>query len=236
MGGRWIALGAAIACALLGAAPVGAAGRCGDHPWCDTSLSPERRAALLLAELTTDEKYSLMNGDDLAGVATGTPATGTSDGVPRLDVPTIYYSDGPVGTREGSATAMPAPIGLAAGFDSALARRAGITIADEVRKKGNDVVHAPTVDIMRTPFAGRTFEGYGEDPWLSSRLGGALDPGRAVAGRDRQREALRAQQPGGRPCRAPRRWRRRSAVASSSTPAWTRAPCARSTCRRSRPP
>ena len=39
-----------------------------------------------------------------------------------------------------------------------------------MRKKGNDVVHAPTVDIMRTPLAGRTFEGYGEDPWLSSRL------------------------------------------------------------------
>ena len=32
------------------------------------------------------------------------------------------------------------------------------------------MVHAPTVDIMRTPLAGRTFEGYGEDPWLSSRL------------------------------------------------------------------
>ncbi len=160
----------AVAAVGMTAAPAQAAGRCGSHPWCDTSLSPERRAALLLAALTPDEKYSLMGGDDLAGVATGNPATGTSDGIPRLDVPTIYYSDGPVGTREGNATAMPAPIALAAGFDSALARQVGVAIADEVRKKGNDVVHAPTVDIMRTPLAGRTFEGYGEDPWLSSRL------------------------------------------------------------------
>ena len=132
---------------------------------------PDRRAALLVAALTPTEKYELMAGDDLSGVVTGNPATGTSNGVPRLDVPTIYYSDGPVGPREGNATAMPAPIGLAAGFDSALAGRVGLTIADEVRKKGNDVVHAPTVDIMRTPYAGRTFEGFGEDPWLSSRLG-----------------------------------------------------------------
>ena len=161
-----------VAVVMLLAAPAAgqAAGRCGNHPWCDTSLSPERRAALLLAELTPNEKYSLMSGDDLAGVATGNPATGTSDGVPRLDLPTIYYSDGPVGTREGKSTAMPAPISLASAFDSSLARRVGVTIADEVRKKGNDVVHAPTVDIMRTPLAGRTFEGYGEDPWLSSRL------------------------------------------------------------------
>jgi len=152
-------------------APALAAGRCGSHPWCDTTLTPDRRTQLVLAELTLDEKLSLMAGDDPTGVFTGTPATGTSDGVPRLDVPTVYFSDGPVGPREGQATAMPAPIALAAGFDPALARRVGAAIADEVRNKGNDVVHAPTVDIMRTPLAGRTFEGYGEDPFLSSRLG-----------------------------------------------------------------
>ena len=157
--------------AVAAAAPAQGAGRCGNHPWCDTSLTPEQRTVLLLAAMTPDEKYSLMNGDDLQGVATGNPATGTSNGIPRLGVPTIYYSDGPLGPREGKATAMPAPMALAAGFDSALARRVGAAIADEVRKKGNDVVHAPTLDIMRTPLAGRTFEGYGEDPWLSSRLG-----------------------------------------------------------------
>lgn len=150
--------------------PSWAAGRCGEHPWCNTSLPAAKRAQLLLAALTLDEKVGLMAGDDGQGVATGNPATGTSDGVPRLDVPTVYYSDGPVGPREGNVTAMPAPIGLAATFAPRLARRTGVAIADEVRKKGNDVVHAPTVDIMRTPLAGRTFEGYGEDPFLSTRM------------------------------------------------------------------
>ena len=138
---------------------------------------PERRAAA--ARRGPDSRREVLADGRRRprGVATGNPATGTSNGVPRLGVPTIYYSDGPVGPREGKATAMPAPIGLASSFDSALARRVGVTIADEVRKKGNDVVHAPTVDIMRTPLAGRTFEGYGEDPWLSSRLAVALDQG-----------------------------------------------------------
>ncbi len=152
-------------------ASAAAAGRCGDHPWCDTSLSPGVRADLLLGEMTLEEKISLMAGDDLAGVFTGNPATGTSDGIPRLDIPTVYYSDGPVGPREGRATAMPGPLALASGFDPELARAVGVAIANEVKNKGNDVVHAPTVDIMRTPLAGRTFEGYGEDPFLASALG-----------------------------------------------------------------
>ena len=165
-----LALVAALVPWLVDAPGADAAGRCGSHPWCDTALSDEQRANLLIAAMTLQEKVSLMAGDDPSGVFTGVPATGTSDGIPRLDVPTVYFSDGPLGPREGSATRMPAPIGLAASFDPALAREVGTAIADEVRKKGNDVVHAPTVDIMRTPLAGRTFEGYGEDPWLSSRL------------------------------------------------------------------
>ena len=165
------ALAGAVALPMAAPPPASAAGRCGEHPWCDTTLSAAQRTQLLLAALTFDEKVGLMAGDDGQGVATGNPATGTSDGVPRLDVPTVYYSDGPVGPREGNVTAMPAPIGLAATFDPRFARRTGVAIADEVRKKGNDVVHAPTVDIMRTPLAGRTFEGYGEDPFLSSRMG-----------------------------------------------------------------
>ena len=44
-------------------------------------------------------------------------------------------------------------------------------IGDEAKHKGNDVVFAPTVNIMRTPLGGRTFESYGEDPFLMTRLG-----------------------------------------------------------------
>ncbi len=64
---------------------------------------------------------------------------------------------------------MPAPLSLAAAFDPALAARAGGLVADEAKAKGNDLVYAPTVNIMRTPLGGRTFEGYGEDPYLTAR-------------------------------------------------------------------
>ncbi len=148
-----------------------AAGRCGNHPWCDASLSPDTRANLLLDALTQDEKVSLLAGDDPFGVAGGEHQhTGTSDGVARLELPTTYYSDGPVGPRQGNSTAMPVPMALAATFDPALAYRHGETIANEARSKGNDVVFAPTVNVMRTPLNGRTFEAYGEDPFLVSRL------------------------------------------------------------------
>ncbi len=144
--------------------------RCGAHPWCDTSLDPAERAELLLAAMTLQEKISLMAGDDPAGVFTGTPATGTSDGIERLDIPVLYLSDGPVGPREGQVTAMPSPMAVAATFNPEVAREVGRVIADEVKHKGNDLVHAPTVEPMRTPLAGRAFEGYGEDPLLAARL------------------------------------------------------------------
>ena len=76
-----------------------AAGRCGDagsRPWCDTSRSADERAGLLLGALTRDEKISLLAGDELTAVAgrEGTN-TGTSDGVPRVGLPPVYFSDGP---------------------------------------------------------------------------------------------------------------------------------------------
>ena len=164
----------AVLAAVLALAPATAqsAGRCGDHLWCDTNLSPEARAQLLLAELSEDERIGLLAGDDYGGVTGGDGThTGTSDGVPRLDLPTVYFTDGPVGVRSGQATPMPVPMGLAASFDRKLARLHGKTIATEARAKGNDVVYAPTVNILRTPLWGRAFETYGEDPYLTGRIG-----------------------------------------------------------------
>ena len=163
-----------VAAVVLALAPAAAhgVGRCGDHLWCDTNLSPDARAALLLDQLSEDEKIGLLAGDDYQGAlgAEGTH-TGTSDGVPRLDLPTVYFTDGPVGVRSGQATPMPVPMGLAATFDMKLARLHGQTIATEARAKGNDVVYAPTVNILRTPLWGRAFETFGEDPYLSGRIG-----------------------------------------------------------------
>jgi beta-glucosidase len=163
---------AALAAFGVGTAPEAyAAGRCGEHPWCNTALPADERAGLLLNALTSDEKVSLLAGDDLFGVAGGAHShTGTSDGVARVGLPTTYFSDGPVGPRQGPSTAVPIPMAVAATFDPRMAYRHGALVGNEVKYKGNDVVFAPTVNVMRTPLNGRTFEAYGEDPFLVSRL------------------------------------------------------------------
>lgn len=159
-------------------------GRCGDpaqRPWCDTSLSPDERAGLLLNALTRDEKTSLLAGDSISpsGALGDTPLgdqsagesghTGVSNGVARVGIPPTYYSDGPQGVRQGQATGLPSPMGLAAAWDPRLAAAYGAVIGNEAKSKGNDVVFGPTVNIMRTPLNSRTFESYGEDPFLSGR-------------------------------------------------------------------
>ena len=148
-----------------------AAGRCGTHPWCDTSLSPDRRADLLLGALTPTERLGLLGGDDINGALGGPHAhTGTQDGVPRLDVPTVLYTDGPQGPRQGRTTGLPSPLGLAATWSPAAARAYGAVVGREARDKGNDVVFGPVVNLLRTPLNGRTFESYGEDPLLTARM------------------------------------------------------------------
>src|SRR5438270_413134 len=63
-----------------------ARGQCGDpatRPWCNTSLSPDARARLVLAAMTSQERIALLGGDDVTGVAGGDHAhTGVQDGVP----------------------------------------------------------------------------------------------------------------------------------------------------------
>lgn len=135
------------------------------HPWCDRSLSPDRRATLFRTAMTEDEEVTLVGGDSVGA----SPHTGATYAIPRLGLRAVYFSDGPVGPRQGSATAMPIPMALAATWDPRLARTHGREIADEARHKGNDVVFAPTVNIMRTPQGGRTYEAYGEDTFLTGR-------------------------------------------------------------------
>ncbi len=147
---------------------------CGDpaeRPWCDTSNTPKERTSLLLNEMTLDEKLSLMQGDDIFGALIGVPANGTSKGIPRLGLNTVYFSDGPLGVREGNATAHPSPLAVASSFNPQLARRVGKAIGNEVKNKGNDVIHAPTLDVVRIYTSGRVFETFGEDPYLVSQMG-----------------------------------------------------------------
>jgi beta-glucosidase len=137
------------------------------HPWCDRSLSADARASLLQKAMTQDEEITLVGGNG-NGAA---PHTGATYAIPRLGLPAVFFSDGPVGPRQGPATAMPIPMALAAAWDPALAYAHGQEIADEAKRKGNDVVFAPTVNIMRTPQGGRTYEAYGEETYLVAQTG-----------------------------------------------------------------
>ncbi|HTY18708.1 MAG TPA: glycoside hydrolase family 3 C-terminal domain-containing protein [Myxococcota bacterium] len=136
------------------------------------------RIAALLAELTLDEKASLLAGCDLWS----TPA------LPRLGIPALRMSDGPNGARgrelRGGPTSVCFPCGasLAASFDPALAERIGAALAEEAKSKGAHLLLAPTVNIQRTPIGGRDFECHSEDPHLAARMAVALVRGLQGAG------------------------------------------------------
>ncbi|MFI1812457.1 glycoside hydrolase family 3 C-terminal domain-containing protein [Streptomyces sp. NPDC020422] len=126
------------------------------------------RVSALLAQLTLDEKTALLHGaTDPAGLG----QAGYVPGIPRLGIPALRLADGPAGVRVvRRATALPAPVMLAAAFDPALARAYGRVIGHEGRALGQDVLLSPMVNLIRTPYAGRNFETFSEDPLLSADL------------------------------------------------------------------
>ena len=127
----------------------------------DPSQSVEARIDDLLPRLTLDEKISMLGGDQ-----TGFNASG----VPRLGIPPIRMSDGPVGVRTGEATAFPTSIVMAATWDPALIYRYGVALGDEAKAKGKNCILGPCVDIDRFPLGGRNFESFGEDPFLTASM------------------------------------------------------------------
>ena len=166
----------ALALSLAGTA-WGQVTQCGDAgPWCNTSLSADQRAQLLLSRLDQAQKIALLAGNDPLGVLGVGGHTGSNAGVPGL-VPSVNFTDGTAGIRVGQTTALPAEIAVAATWDPALARLDGSVLGNEARLRGNDVIYAPTLTIMRTPLAGRTFQALGEDPYLASELGVGLIDG-----------------------------------------------------------
>jgi beta-glucosidase len=138
----------------------------------------DERVATWLEKMTLEEKATLLGGAELW----------RTRAVPRLGIPPLKVSDGPTGVRgsglSGGATAACFPCGSALGatWSPELAERLGAALAEEARTKGAQVVLGPTVNLHRHPFGGRHFEGYSEDPWLSSRLAVALIRGLQAAG------------------------------------------------------
>jgi beta-glucosidase len=95
---------------------------------------------------------------------------------PALGLRRIVTSDGPAGVRgehwdeRDPSVNIPSPTALAASWDLDLVREIGGLLAAEARRKGVDVLLGPTVNIQRTPLAGRHFECFSEDPFLTARL------------------------------------------------------------------
>ncbi|MHB1599188.1 MAG: glycoside hydrolase family 3 protein [Acidimicrobiales bacterium] len=119
-----------------------------------------------LDELTLEEKVTLVSGADMWHTAA----------VERLGIPALWMSDGPNGVRglqlSGAATAVCFPCGAALGatFDPALVRRVGEALGLEARRTGVHVLLGPTINTVRLPIAGRNFECFSEDPYLSAQL------------------------------------------------------------------
>jgi beta-glucosidase len=121
-------------------------------------------------ELTIEQKVRLLSGADFWATAEE----------PSIGLGRITMSDGPAGVRgvnwdeADTSINVPAPTALGATWDPDLVERIGSLLASEARRKGIDVVLAPTVNLHRTPFAGRHFECYSEDPLLTGILAGAM--------------------------------------------------------------
>ena len=95
--------------------------------------------------------------------------------IERLCVPALRLNNGSAGVSTGGpiqtpATALPAPIGLAATWDAGLAHRYGVVEGVETLKQGRNLLEGPDINLARVPVNGRTFEAYGEDPLLAGEI------------------------------------------------------------------
>jgi beta-glucosidase len=143
----------------------------------DTGLSPEQRAADLVSRMTLEEK--------------ATQLVNQARAIPRLNVPAYdWWSESLHGVAVNGTTEFPEPIGLGATFDTPAIHQMAIVIGTEARiKHAQDVraghsdifegldFWAPNINIFRDPRWGRGQETYGEDPFLTARMGVAFVTG-----------------------------------------------------------
>ncbi|MBP5507108.1 MAG: glycoside hydrolase family 3 protein, partial [Prevotella sp.] len=142
------------------------------YPYQNPNLSSEQRAADLCSRLTLEEKVSLMKNSS--------PAI-QRWGIPQFD----WWSEVLHGVaRNGFATVFPATIGMAASFDDALLFQVFDAAGNEGRAKANTARRSgvikryqslsfwtPNINIFRDPRWGRGQETYGEDPFLTEKMG-----------------------------------------------------------------
>src|SRR5215211_7803773 len=166
--------------------------------WQDTSLSARERAKKLVEAMTLEQKIAQLHGametiDIYAITREATEAGADMDqlaaqirierhvkAIDELGIPRFRITNGPVGVGMGDgtpsppATSLPMTIGLAAGFDPDLAESYGDIIGSETATLGQHVLEGPGVCLHRTTIAGRNFEYFSEDPYLTGVLAVAV--------------------------------------------------------------
>ena len=171
---------------LLSAVSISCAAQSTLLPYQNPNLSAEERAEDLLSRLTLQEKASLMEH--------------TSPAIPRLGIPQFnWWNEALHGVgRNGTATVLPITMGMAATFNDALVQKAYDAVSDEARAKNNIArknnrckqyeglsFWTPNINIFRDPRWGRGQETYGEDPYLTTRMGLAVVRGLQGTGEHR---------------------------------------------------
>ena len=157
----------------------------GDKPWMNKNLSPDERAAMVLKQMTLDEKIDLLHGNGMAHADNWQmPLTYQSNGgagyvvgVKRLGISPIWMSDAAYGVRDSAgngrySTALTSNLGSAASWDPQAACEYGALIGRELRAQGYNMTLGGGTNITRELRNGRTFEYMGEDPVLSGTLVG----------------------------------------------------------------
>lgn len=162
---------------------------------CGNAMSPQDRLTVndkkineIIAQMSLEEKVEMLHSK----------TNMSSEGVPRLGIQDIKYTDGPFGIREengdgfrplgwtlDSATYFPTGSALAATWSKEMAYKNGWAMGKEGRLRGKDIILGPAINIQRLPVGGRTYEYLSEDPVLAARLSveytkGSQDAGTAV--------------------------------------------------------
>ncbi len=158
----------------------------------DKSLGPRKRLSLteidqlvetVIGEATFAEKVGMLSGkgffkafveDDRVWAARPYRAGG---GIDRLDVPALWFTDGPRGVARGQSTCFPCSMARGASFDIDLERRIGEVMGVEARAQGCNLSGAVCFNLLRHPAWGRAQETYGEDPHHLGAMGTALAQG-----------------------------------------------------------
>ncbi|WUT00624.1 glycoside hydrolase family 3 C-terminal domain-containing protein [Streptomyces sp. NBC_00708] len=135
-----------------------------------------------MAAMTDEETEPLLDKLDAAmkvRLLTGA-STWRTYGEPAVGLRPLTLSDGPAGVRgetwdeRETSLVLPSPTALAASWNERLLTDLGALLASEARRKGVDVLLAPTLNLHRSPLGGRHFECFSEDPLLTGRTGAAL--------------------------------------------------------------